>query len=62
MLAEAAVKASIEALIADTYERMSTPGADPGEVFAHPDIAVAGSGAWAWRYWGGAEPQEQARV
>ena len=34
----------IEALIRETYRRMSTPGADPGELFAHEDMTVAGSG------------------
>ena len=33
-----------EARIRETYRRMSTPGADPGELFAHDDMAVAGSG------------------
>jgi hypothetical protein len=36
--------AAIEGLVAETYRRMSTPGADPGELFAHPDMTVAGSG------------------
>lgn len=44
MRADQQTAAAIERLIAETYRRMSTPGADPGELFAHPDMAVAGSG------------------
>lgn len=44
MLADDQVRSEIEALVRETYRRTSTPGADPGELFAHPDIAVAGSG------------------
>jgi hypothetical protein len=35
---------AIEALIRETYRRMSTRGSDPGELFAHEDMAAAGSG------------------
>lgn len=35
--------ADITALVKETYRRMSTPGSKPGEMFTHPDIAVAGS-------------------
>ena len=35
---------AIEALIRETYRRMSTPGADPGELFSHEDMAATGSG------------------
>ena len=35
---------AIESLVAETYRRMSSPGADPGELFAHSDMTVAGSG------------------
>jgi hypothetical protein len=35
---------AIEALIRETYRRMSTPGADPGELFSHDDMAITGSG------------------
>lgn len=44
MRADEQTAAALEALIAETFRRMSTPGADPGELFSHPDIAVAGSG------------------
>ncbi len=44
MRADAQTVEAVEALVAETYRRMSTPGEDPGELFAHPDMAVAGSG------------------
>ncbi len=44
MLADDVTRAEIEGLVRETYRRMSTPGADPGELFAHPDMTVAGSG------------------
>jgi hypothetical protein len=44
MIADTETSSAIEALIRETYRRMSTPGADPGELFAHEDIAAAGSG------------------
>jgi hypothetical protein len=44
MQADAATAAAVEALIRETYRRMSTPGSDPGSLFDHPDIAVTGSG------------------
>lgn len=133
MRADEGTTAAIEALVRETYRRMSTPGANPGELFAHPDMTVAGSGqgelmagpevvgavsasiaswgftwdasaitvwregnvawaqilgsvhvvregndevvpywatgvfahdadGWAWRYWGGAEPQAEPKV
>jgi hypothetical protein len=44
MLADEVTRNEIEALVRETYRRMSTPGADPGELFAHPDMTAAGSG------------------
>jgi hypothetical protein len=44
MRADAETTATIDALIRETYRRMSTPGADPAELFGHPDMTVAGSG------------------
>ena len=44
MDADTETSTEIEALIRETYRRMSTPGSDPGLLFAHEDIAVAGSG------------------
>jgi hypothetical protein len=44
MRADQATADAIEALVAETYRRMSTPGADPGELFDHPDMTAAGSG------------------
>ncbi len=44
MLAHDVTRAEIEGLVRETYRRMSTPGADPGELFAHADMTVAGSG------------------
>ena len=44
MLADEETRTEIDALVRETYRRMSTPGADPGELFAHPDMTVAGSG------------------
>ncbi|HET7702053.1 MAG TPA: nuclear transport factor 2 family protein [Candidatus Limnocylindrales bacterium] len=44
MIADPETANEIEELIHETYRRMSTPGADPGALFAHEDMAVAGSG------------------
>ena len=44
MQADEQTVVAIEALISETYRRMSTPGADPGELFSHGDMTVAGSG------------------
>ena len=44
MRADERTSAEIEALVRETYRRMSTPGADPGELFGHSDMTVAGSG------------------
>ncbi len=44
MRADEQTSAEIGSLVRETYRRMSTPGADPGELFAHPDMTVAGSG------------------
>ena len=44
MQADEPTVAAIEALVRETYRRMSTPGADPGALFSHPDMTVAGSG------------------
>ena len=133
MLADELCRTEILALVHETYARMSTPGSNPGELMAHEDMTVSGSGlgelaygpevvedmanavaswgftwtaetvtvwreghvawaqilgtvhvtrdgndelvpywttavfaknldGWEWRYWGGAEPQESARV
>ncbi len=44
MLADDVTRTEIETLVRETYRRLSTPGADPGELFAHVDMTVAGSG------------------
>lgn len=44
MQADEETAADVEALIRETYRRMSTPGSDPAELFSHPDMAVTGSG------------------
>ena len=44
MLADPERYAAIADLIAETYRRMSTPGADPAALMSHPDFAVQGSG------------------
>jgi len=44
MQADTPTATEIEALVRETYRRLSTPGADPGELFAHEDMTVAGSG------------------
>ncbi len=44
MRADPATQEAIEALVIETYRRMSTPGSDPAALMAHPDFAVAGSG------------------
>lgn len=44
MQADEQTRAEIEGLVKETYRRMSTPGDDPGELFGHPDMTVAGSG------------------
>ena len=44
MLADDVTRTEIQALVRETYRRLSTPGADPGELFAHSDMTVAGSG------------------
>ncbi len=33
----------IMALVTETYRRLSTPGSNPAELFAHADMALAGS-------------------
>ncbi|KJL18822.1 hypothetical protein RL72_03291 [Microbacterium azadirachtae] len=45
MEADADAADAIRALIARTYAAMSTPGSDFAEIFGHPDMTVAGSGA-----------------
>lgn len=35
---------AIVALVRETYRRLSTPGSDPGSLFMHPDMTIAGSG------------------
>jgi hypothetical protein len=50
MRADPATSAAITELITETYRRLSTPGADPGALMAHPDIAVAGSGVGELAY------------
>jgi hypothetical protein len=44
MRADNETQTAIAALVAETYRRLSTPGADPAQLFAHPDMTVAGSG------------------
>ena len=44
MQADEQTFSAIEALVLETYRRMSTPGADPGVLFCHADMTVAGSG------------------
>lgn len=44
MIADPETRGAIEALIATTYEAMSTPGAELADIFGSPDIAIAGSG------------------
>ncbi len=133
MIADELCRSEILALVNETYFRLSTPGSNPGELMAHEEMAIAGSGlgelvygpevanqmatavaswgftwtadtakiwregdvawaqilgsvhvtrdgkddlvpywttgvfvkglsGWQWRYWGGSEPQEEARV
>ena len=35
---------AIQALVHETYRRLSTPDSDSGAVFEHPDMTIAGSG------------------
>lgn len=44
MLADEQTCREIRALVDATYEAMSTPGSNVGEIFAAADIAIAGSG------------------
>ena len=44
MRADLDTSTEIETLIRETYRRLSTPDADPGELFAHDDMTVTGSG------------------
>jgi SnoaL-like domain len=133
MLAELDVRTAVEAIIHDTYDRLSTPGSQFTDLFCDPDLTIVGSGlgelfqgpdiacragaglatagfrwnpgditvwshgdvawaqilgsvdldkgngpesvpyfttavfacvdgAWRWKYWGGAEPQDEPRV
>lgn len=43
MKADDSCRAEIVALINETYSRLSTPGSNFDELFAHPDMALAGS-------------------
>src|SRR4051794_29867948 len=44
MIADHETTVAIRALVEKTYEAMSTPGSEVGELFGAEDIAVAGSG------------------
>jgi hypothetical protein len=44
MTADDETTGAIRALVEKTYEAMSTPGANVGELFGAEDIAIAGSG------------------
>ena len=44
MLADEETRQEITALVNATYEAMSTPGSNVGELFAAGEIAIAGSG------------------
>lgn len=44
MLASARVGGAVEALIRDTYSRLSTPGAQFADLFCDPDLVIVGSG------------------
>src|SRR5215470_12984131 len=58
MLADEQTAREIGALVDATYEAMSTPGSNVGELFAASDIAIAGSGQG--ELWSG--PDEVAAV
>ena len=44
MLASADVHRTVEAIIRDTYTRLSTPGSAFSDLFCDPDLTVVGSG------------------
>ena len=44
MLADEQTRREIRALVDTTYEAMSTPGSDVGEIFGADEITIAGSG------------------
>lgn len=44
VLADEETRLAIEALVAKTYDAMSTPGSDVDDLFGADDIAIAGSG------------------
>jgi hypothetical protein len=44
MLADEQTRREIRALVDATYEAMSTPGSNVGEIFGEDDITIAGSG------------------
>jgi hypothetical protein len=50
MLARRETSDAVVALVHETYRRLSTPGADPAALMAHPDMAVAGSGVGELAY------------
>jgi hypothetical protein len=58
VLADAQTSREIKALVAATYEAMSTPGSNVAEIFEADDIAIAGSGQG--ELWSG--PDEVAAV
>ena len=58
MIADDETTHAIRSLIDRTYEGMSTPGSDVGELFKADDIAIAGSGQG--ELWAG--PEEAAAV
>lgn len=43
MKADDLCRTEILALVHETYSRLSTPGSNPGELFAHADMALSGS-------------------
>ena len=44
MLASAEVRRTVEAIIRDTYSRLSTPGSDFTDLFSDADLTIVGSG------------------
>ena len=44
MLASEDVRSSVEAIIRDTYSRLSTPGSQFADLFCDPDLTIVGSG------------------
>lgn len=44
MLATVEVRRAVEAIIRDTYSRLSTPGSHFTDLFSDPDLTIVGSG------------------